>query len=106
VHRELGPGYLEQIYENALVHELSAKGMRVEQQKEAPVYYDGVQVGLHRADLIVEGCVVVELKSVEALTRVHMAQLLSTMKAVGVKVGLVMNFNQERLVDGLKRLVL
>lgn len=106
VHRELGPGYLESIYENALTHELRKQGLRVDTQHEVPVVYDGVQVGLHRADILVEGAVVVELKSVEALVPRHRAQLISTLKAVGASVGLLMNFNEARLAQGLKRVVL
>ncbi|MFP3936855.1 MAG: GxxExxY protein [Phycisphaerae bacterium] len=106
VHRELGPGYLESIYENALAHELRKRGLSVDTQYEVPVVYDNVKVGLHRADILVDGAVVVELKSVEALVPKHKAQLISTLKAVGASVGLLMNFNEARLAQGLKRVVL
>lgn len=75
-------------------------------QYEVPVVYDNVKVGLHRADILVDGAVVVELKSVEALVPKHKAQLISTLKAVGASVGLLMNFNEARLAQGLKRVVL
>jgi len=106
VHRELGPGYLEMIYENALAHELTKQGLGFQRQFEAPVYYDSVHVGLHRADVLVEGQVVIELKSVDTLSDKHVAQVISTLKAVKAKVGLLLNFNEARLVDGLRRVVL
>lgn len=105
VHRELGPGYLESIYENALGHEFAKQGLNFEAQRVVKVFYDGVEVGLHRIDLLVEGKVVLELKSVDALTQKHVAQMISTLKAVGAKVGLLMNFNESRLVDGIRRVV-
>lgn len=108
VHRELHAGYVEGIYENALVHELKKAGLAVARQVQLPVYYDGVLVGEHRADLIVgEGgdSVVVELKAVSELTEQHVAQLLSTMKAASMDVGLLLNFHAARLVDGLRRVI-
>ncbi len=106
VHRELGAGYLEAIYENALVHEFVKEEIAFERQRTAKVYYDGVQVGEHRFDLFVESKVVVELKSVEMLTEKHLAQMISTLKTVGAKVGLLMNFDEAKLVDGIRRVVL
>ena len=106
VHRSLHAGYLEGIYENALVHELSKQGLGVERQKTFPVYYDGVCVGEHRADLLVEGKVVVELKAASDITDQHVAQVMSTMKAAKMKVGLLMNFHEARLVDGVRRIVM
>ncbi|MGC9455501.1 MAG: GxxExxY protein [Phycisphaerae bacterium] len=105
VHRELGPGYLEAIYETALSHELRKAGLGVERQKPVKVYYDGVEVGGHRVDILVEGKVVLELKSVETLTRKHTAQVISTLKACGAKVGLLINFDEVRLADGIRRVV-
>ena len=105
VHRVLGPGYLESIYENSLASELSKQGLSFERQHVIKVFYDGVEVGQHRLDVLVEGKVVVELKSVEVLTDRHVAQVISTLKAVGVKVGLLINFNESRLVDGIRRVV-
>ncbi len=102
----MGPGYLEAIYENALALELRKQGLAFERQYVAPVYYDGAKVGEHRADILVERTVVVELKSVEDLTETHMAQVISTLKAVQVRVGLLMNFRSAKLVDGVRRVVL
>ena len=106
VHRELGPGYLEAIYENALAHELRKQGLRIERQRTAKVVYDGVEVGEHRADILVEGAVVVELKSVDQINSKHVAQVISTLKAVGAQVGLLLNFDEVRMVDGVRRVIL
>ncbi len=105
VHRELGPGFLEQIYENALVMELTDRGHDVARQTTCDVTYRGRLVGQHRLDLLVDDTVVVELKSVDALAARHCAQLRSTLKAAGKRVGLLMNFNQKTLVDGLQRVI-
>ena len=106
VHKELGPGYVECIYENALAHELAKQGLRVERQKVVKVLYDGIPVGEHRVDLFVEGKVVVELKSVETITSKHVAQAISTLKAVKAEVALLMNFDEAVLADGIRRVVL
>ena len=106
VHRELGPGYLEAIYENALCHELAKQGVKFERQRVAKVFYDGVHVGEHRIDIFVEGTVVIELKSAEMLTSKHTAQVISTLKAAKAEVGLLMNFDEAVLVDGIRRVVL
>ena len=106
VHRALSAGYVEGIYENALVHELKKTGLHVARQVKLPVFYDGVMVGEHRADVIVEDKVVVELKAAEQLTNQHLSQIMSTMKAAGAQVGLLLNFHEARLVDGLRRVVM
>jgi GxxExxY protein len=106
VHRELHAGFLEGIYENAMLHELQKAGLNVECQKVFPVLYDRVQVGEHRADLLVEKAVVVELKAVRELTDQHSSQLLSTMRAAGAKVGLLINFNVPQLIRGVRRFVM
>ena len=106
VHRELHAGFVEEIYENALAHELAKEGLSVERQRILPVVYDGIPVGQHRADLIVEGKVVVELKSVGDISDQHVAQLMSTMKAAGSKVGLLINFGDARLVAGVRRVIM
>ncbi len=106
VHRALGPGYLEVIYENALAFELSRCGLGVDRQRVVKVLYEGVEVGEHRIDLVVEGRVVLELKAVERLNDKHAAQVISTLRASGLKVGLLINFNEARLVDGVRRVVL
>ena len=105
VHRELHAGFVESMYENALAHELAKQGLKVEAQKVFPVYYDNILVGQHRADLVVGGRVVVELKAVSELTDQHLSQVMSTMKAAGIKVGLLLNFHEARLVDGIRRIV-
>ena len=105
VHRELGPGFLERIYENAMVLELKSRGHSVEKQVVCDVFYAGKLIGQHRLDVLVDGEIVVELKAVEKILKVHAAQLLSTLKAANKQIGLVINFNQETLVQGLKRVV-
>jgi GxxExxY protein len=93
VHRQLGPGFIESIYENALVYELRKRGLKVEQQLEAPVFYDGnVEVGKHRLDLLVEGEIVVDLKAISELQDVHFAIVKSQLRAVKRKHGLLLNF--------------
>lgn len=106
VHRHLGPGLLESTYETCLVYELKLRGLFVEKQKELPVVYRDVHIDCgYRIDLLVEDTVVVELKAVEQLHPIHEAQLLSYLKLSGCPVGLLINFNVRRLVDGVKRLV-
>ena len=97
VHRELGPGFLENIYEEAVKVELSEHGLRFEFQKEIKVEYLGVEVGVHRLDLVVEDKIIVELKAVKELTDIHFAQLLSYLNATGLKVGLLLNFAKPTL---------
>jgi GxxExxY protein len=106
VHRELGPGLLESAYEACLAYELVERGLGVERQKELPVVYKGVRVECgYRIDLLVEKQVVVELKAVEKLERIHEAQLLSYLKLSKNEVGLLINFNVLQLVKGLRRFV-
>jgi len=106
VHRSLGAGYVEAIYENALCVELLKAGLTFERQKAVPVSYKSVLVGEHRIDILVDGIVVVELKAVSELTDQHVSQLMSTMKAASAEVGLLMNFGEARLIDGLRRIIL
>jgi GxxExxY protein len=106
VHRELHAGFLEDVYEKAMLHELRKAGLRVDCQATFPVMYDGLQVGEHRADLVAERSVAVELKAVRELTDQHACQLMSTMKAAGTKVGLLINFNVAQLVQGIRRFVM
>ncbi len=107
VHRELGPGLLESAYEACLSYEMKKRGLSFEQQKPLPVVYDEVRIDCaYRLDFIVEGEVVVELKSVERLTHVHEAQLLSYLRLLGKEVGLLINFNVKWLPDeGIRRRV-
>jgi GxxExxY protein len=99
----LGCGFVEKVYENALVVELKKSGLKVEQQRNVNVLYDGVVVGEFAADLLVEDRVIVELNAAKALDEVHVAQCLNYLKASGLHVGLLLNFGRPRLE--LKRIV-
>lgn len=103
VHRQLGPGFLESLYHSALLLELKRQGLKAESQKEARIYYLGQEIGTHRLDIVVNDAVVVELKTVSEFNDVHLAQVLSYLKATGLKVGLLMNFAQSVL--NVKRVV-
>ena len=92
VYNTLGYGFLEKVYENALLIELKSLGLVVEQQAPIKVFYGNQQVGEYYADLLVESKVIIELKSVESLTNEHHAQLLNYLKAIGIEVGLLLNF--------------
>jgi GxxExxY protein len=106
VHRELGPGLLESVYEMALCRELWLRRLRVERQVPIPVTYKGAELeGQIRLDLLVESVVVVEVKSAEKLTAVHCAQLLTYLKITGHPVGLLLNFNVQLLKHGMRRLL-
>jgi len=97
VHKELGPGFLENIYEEALKIEFSEQGYHYESQKEIKIQYHNSVVGTHRLDLLVEGKIIVELKAIKEFTDIHFAQLRSYLKATGLKVGLLMNFAKPTL---------
>ena len=103
MHKQLGPGFREQLYETALCIEMDKRGIPYAQQVEVPVYYEGVLVGAHTLDLLVGGSIVVELKSVTALADVHYAQLQAYLQAANVGVGLLLNFGDYPLC--IKRLV-
>jgi GxxExxY protein len=92
VHKELGPGFLESVYEKALIEEFTKKAIKVETQRVINVIYKGKKIGVHRLDLVVEGKVVVELKTVERFSIHHKAQLTSYLKASGYKLGILVNF--------------
>lgn len=106
VHRELGPGFMESIYRNALILEFRQKGLLFECEKSVSVRYRDVLVGVHRLDLVVGDAVVVELKAVKNIEPVHLAILLSYLKATELRLGLLMNFGDATLRTGLKRVVL
>jgi len=106
VHRELGPGLLESIYQAALAIEFGLRGINFEEQMPLSVSYKGMGIGAYRIDLLVENEVVVELKSTERNDPVYEAQLLSYMKLGGYRVGLLINFNSILLTKGIKRFVL
>jgi GxxExxY protein len=106
VHKILGPGFREMIYQRAFCLELDAQSLRFECEKKILVPYKGHLIDGHRLDLIVEGVVIVELKAIPRLTELHRKQVLSYLKATGLRLGYVMNFNSEVLKDGLRRVVL
>ena len=106
VHRALGPGYREPIYHRAFCLELEDRGISYETEKRILVRYHGKTVGSHRLDLLIEGCVVVELKSVPMTKEIHRMQVRSYLKAASLRLGYVMNFNVEVLKNGTKRVVL
>jgi len=106
VHRTLGPGLLESIYENALCHELTLRSIRHETQKPVEIKYKDLLIKGQRLDLLVENEVVVELKSTRKITDLYIAQTLSYLSATGLKKALLLNFGEKRLVDGIKRISL
>ena len=107
VHSALGPGLLESAYEACLYYELLQSGFKVEKQKPLPLIYKEVKLDVgYRVDLLVENKVIVEVKSVESLADIHMAQILTYSKLSGCKLGLLANFNVMHLKDGIKRVIL
>ncbi len=104
VYRELGAGFLEKIYERALILELKAVGLKVEQQLQVPVFYKGQSIGDYIADIIVENKIIIELKAQEFLHPAHEAQLLNYLKITKLKVGLLVNFTHPKAT--IKRMVL
>jgi GxxExxY protein len=106
VHRELGPGLLESVYEECLCHELATRSIPFERQKPLPVAYKSIKMDCgYRIDLLVAGVVVVEIKAIEELAKIHEAQLLTYLRSGGWPLGLMINFNVTRLVDGVVRRV-
>jgi len=97
VHKELGPGFLESVYEKALVEELLSRGVKIETQKAIDLTYKNRKIGIHRLDLVVEDKVVVELKTVERFSIHHKAQLTSCLKASGYKLGILVNFSKSKV---------
>ena len=106
IHVELGPGLLEAVYEEILCHELTKAGLSVERQKKIPVIWDGLKMDIgFRADLIVEEMVIIEIKSVEKVSPVHPKQLLTYLKVTEMKLGLLINFNERLIKNGITRIV-
>ncbi|AFZ12403.1 hypothetical protein Cri9333_1511 [Crinalium epipsammum PCC 9333] len=97
VSNALGCGFLEKVYENALAHELRKAGLKVVQQYPIKVYYDGIIVGNYEADLLVEGCVIVELKAIKTMTQREEAQCLNYLKATKLNIGLLINFGNPKV---------
>ena len=106
VHKALGPGLLESAYEECLLYELKKSSLKVEKQKTLPLIYEEVKLDVgYRIDIIIEDKFIVEIKSVETLNDVHLAQLLSYLKLSDCKLGLLINFNVKLLKEGVKRVV-
>lgn len=106
IHIKLGPGLLESVYEAIMCHELIKRGLKVERQKPIPVIWDEIFLDIgFRSDLIVEDKVIVELKSVETLSKVHSKQILTYLKITNMKLGLLINFNEALIRDGIYRIV-
>jgi GxxExxY protein len=106
VHRVLGPGLLESAYHTCLAFEVRERGLEVVEQKPLPVVYRAVKLDCgYRLDLLVEGCVIVEVKAVDALLPIHQAQLLSYLRLAGLRTGLLLNFHVQVLKQGIKRVV-
>lgn len=106
VYKALGPGLLESVYEEALVFELEQRGLKVERQKQVPIVYKGSQLKTElRLDLLVEDCVIVELKSVEEMKKVFSKQLLTYLRLMEKKVGLFVNFNTDNIFNSIYRIV-
>ncbi|MBK7965562.1 MAG: GxxExxY protein [Bacteroidetes bacterium] len=106
LHRKLGPGLLESAYEASLMHLLLKKGLYAEHQKALPLVYEEVKLDAgYRVDILVEKKVIVEVKSVEALNEVHLAQVMTYLKLSKCKLGLLINFNSVKVMDGVRRVV-
>jgi GxxExxY protein len=106
VHRNLGPGLLESIYENALCFELNQINVKYEKQLKIPIVYKGLSLGEYRLDILVENEIIVEIKAVNRYDPVFEAQMLTYLKVTGKKLGLLMNFNVPVLKNGIKRIIL
>lgn len=106
VHRTLGPGYDESVYQKAMEIEFRKRRIFFERDLDFPVKYDGQQVGSGHVDFMVEDTVVIELKAVDALTPLHTAQIISYLKASGKRLAILINFNSRNLLDGIKRIAL
>jgi GxxExxY protein len=107
VHTGLGPGLLESAYEECLYYELSQMGLKVAKQKPMPLVYKDVKLDAgYQVDLLVEDCIIVEEKSIEAFADIHLAQILTYMKLAKCSLGLLVNFNVQYLKEGIKRVVL
>ena len=106
VYKNLGPGLLESVYEEALTYELQKRGLKVERQKEVPIHYDGHVLHTQlRLDLLVEGQVIVELKSVEEMKKVFSKQLLTYLRLLNKRVGLLVNFNTDNILSAMERVM-
>jgi GxxExxY protein len=105
VHSQLGPGLLEILYEEAMAHEFALRKLPFVRQKEIRLTYKGKDIGWHRVDFLVGNEVLIELKSVQVLHGIHEAQMMACLKALQARAGLLINFNVERLQDGIRKIV-
>ncbi|WP_116789451.1 GxxExxY protein [Flavobacterium psychrotrophum] len=106
IHTKLGPGLLESVYEHILSYELTNAGLTIERQKGLPVFWDGLIMDIgFRADLIVQNKVIIELKSIEKIMPVHQKQMLTYLRITGLKLGLLVNFNEALIKNGITRIV-
>src|SRR5262245_31425327 len=106
VHRHLGPGLLESIYESAICMEFNTAGLSFTRQVGVPLHYKGTLISEHRPDLVVENRVIVEIKSIECLDRIHIAQMLTYLRVTALRTGLILNFNSAALKQGMRRVIL
>jgi GxxExxY protein len=107
VHSQLGAGLLESVYEACLAYELRGRALKVARQVALPIRYRGVRLdGALRLDLVVENCVIVEIKAIDDLAPVHTAQVLTYLKLSGLRLGLLINFNVARIREGIRRVIL
>ena len=105
-HKRLGPGFTEDVYEEGFAYELKLRGIRFTRQFEIDIPYRDIIIRKYRLDLVIEDKVVVELKAVSKLSEIHSSQIISYLKASGLEVGLLLNFNVRMMKDGIKRVVL
>jgi GxxExxY protein len=106
IHRRLGPGLLESVYQTIFAYELTKRGLLVQKEEPIALVWDDLRFDIgFRADLIVNGLILIELKSVEQLAGVHKKQVLTYLKVTGLKLGLLINFGEETLKDGVKRII-
>lgn len=106
IHTKLGPGLLESVYEAVLFYELNKIGLSVERQKPIPIIWEEIKLDIgFRSDLIVENKIIIEIKSIEKISNVHPKQLLTYLKITGIKLGLLINFNESLIKNGITRIV-
>ena len=106
IHKVLGPGLLESAYKECLFYELTKRGLYVEKEKPLPLIYEEIKMDCgYRSDLLIENKLIIEIKAVDALNDVHLAQVLTYLKVSGCRLGLLMNFNVVKVKDGIRRII-
>ena len=106
IHKELGPGLFESVYEEIMFYELKNKGFKIDRQRAIPVYWENEKMDMgFRSDLIVDNKVLIEIKSIESVANVHLKQILTYLRLTDIKVGLLINFNEALVKDGITRVV-